>query len=122
MKLLLIALAVIAIAAYLIVLWRVIRFGLPHDDESIGDVDGGHDHGDPFTPRQAGITAAAFEARYAARSGITVERLRALGRVVLPCSCGEEGCEGWQSISEARAADIDWEDAWRDYMPRRPWE
>lgn len=51
------------------------------------------------------MTADEFEAAYAARSGLTVERLRELGRVVLPCRCGEEGCEGWQSLSAELAAD-----------------
>jgi len=42
------------------------------------------------------MTAEEFERAYAERSGITVERLRELGRIVAPCDCGEEGCEGWQ--------------------------
>lgn len=57
--------------------------------------------------------AEEFERRYAERSGMTVEELRDLGRVVRPCSCGEEGCGGWQSVSEERAAEID--------DPDKPW-
>ena len=45
------------------------------------------------------ITAAQFEREYAERSGVTVEWLRAHGRVVRRCRCGEEGCEGWQSVA-----------------------
>jgi len=44
------------------------------------------------------MTADEFERRYAERSGITVAQLRALGRVVRPCDCGAEDCEGWQSV------------------------
>lgn len=51
------------------------------------------------------ITAEEFERRYAAASGITVERLRELGRIVAPCDCGESICEGWQSTSAERLAD-----------------
>ena len=53
----------------------------------------------------ADLTRDEFEKAYAARSSLTVEGLRALGRVVLPCRCGEEGCGGWQSISIELAAD-----------------
>jgi hypothetical protein len=48
------------------------------------------------------MTAEEFERQYAARSGITVEQLRELGRIVAPCDCGEEGCEGWQSTTLER--------------------
>lgn len=50
------------------------------------------------------LTAAAFEAAYARRSGLTVAQLRSYGRVVRPCHCGEPGCEGWQSVSAELAA------------------
>ena len=56
------------------------------------------------------MTAEEFERQYAARSGITVTRLRELGRIVAPCDCGEEGCEGWQSTTLERLAD---EAAWK---------
>lgn len=49
----------------------------------------------------AKITAAEFAAAYAARSGVTVEELRALGRDVRPCRCGWEHCEGWQMTNAA---------------------
>jgi hypothetical protein len=45
------------------------------------------------------LRALAFERGYAERSGISVERLRLLGRVVAPCHCGHSGCEGYQSLS-----------------------
>jgi hypothetical protein len=48
------------------------------------------------------MTAEEFERAYAERSGITVERLRELGRIVAPCDCGEEICEGWQSLVDGR--------------------
>ena len=47
------------------------------------------------------MTADEFEAAYAARSGLTVARLRELGRVVKPCDCGDEICDGWQSVNAA---------------------
>lgn len=45
------------------------------------------------------MTADKFEANYAHRSGITVEALRAHGRIVAPCHCGDDNCEGWQSVN-----------------------
>lgn len=53
------------------------------------------------------MTAEEFEAVYAERSGVTVEWLRTHGRVVVPCACGDEICEGWASVP-ADAAD-DWQ-------------
>jgi hypothetical protein len=41
------------------------------------------------------MTAAEFEAGYAARSGITVAQLHALGLYAERCDCGDETCEGW---------------------------
>lgn len=52
------------------------------------------------------LTAEAFERAYARRSGFSVEILRK-HRTVRPCDCGEDGCEGWQSISHERAAEYD---------------
>lgn len=52
------------------------------------------------------MTADEFERAYAARSGVTVDELREY-RTVRPCACGEDGCEGWQSISHERAAEWD---------------
>lgn len=60
------------------------------------------------------MTGAEFEVAYAARSGVTVDWLRAQGRVVMPCECEQDGCEGWQSINRDAAI----EEARR----RRPWE
>jgi hypothetical protein len=45
------------------------------------------------------ITADEFEAQYAERSGLSIAELRASGRVVVPCHCDYEGCEGWQQVS-----------------------
>lgn len=42
------------------------------------------------------MTKDEFEQSYAARSGITVAQLRALGRSAEPCDCGDESCMGWQ--------------------------
>lgn len=47
----------------------------------------------------AEMTAEEFEAQYAARSGITVEELRAAGLVVVACACGQATCQGWQSVN-----------------------
>lgn len=58
------------------------------------------------------ITAEEFERQYAERSGATVEWLREY-RTVRPCDCGEDGCEGWQSVSPETAAEID--------DPEKPW-
>jgi hypothetical protein len=51
------------------------------------------------------MTAEEFEQRHADRVGLSVATLRRLGYVVIPCRCGEEICEGWQSISTDLAAD-----------------
>ena len=37
-----------------------------------------------------------FESQYAQRSGVTVEWLHKYGRYGIPCTCGEDYCEGWQ--------------------------
>jgi hypothetical protein len=58
------------------------------------------------------ITAEEFERQYAERSGITVERLREMGRIVAPCNCGEDMCEGWQSTTQER---LDDERKWREF-------
>lgn len=51
------------------------------------------------------ITAETFERQYAERSRLTVERLRELGRVVVRCRCGDQGCPGWASVSKENAAE-----------------
>jgi len=53
---------------------------------------------------QPKITAEEFERAYAAQSKLTVEELRAAGRVVVACrpACDDPDCEGWIS----QAADI----------------
>ena len=53
------------------------------------------------------ISADQFERDYAHRSGISVERLRELGRVVVRCRCGEPECEGWASVSRENAVDYE---------------
>lgn len=55
-------------------------------------------------------TAEEFEQQYAERSGITVEQLRSMGRIVAPCDCAEDICEGWRSTTAERLAE---EDRWR---------
>ena len=59
------------------------------------------------------ISAEEFEREYAERSGVTVEWLREHGRVVRPCDCGEDGCEGWKSVSaQAAECEHDWRCPW----------
>lgn len=50
------------------------------------------------------VTAAEFERRYAAESGVAVAFLRYWGRWPEPCDCGESDCQGWQMGHQ-------WEDA-----------
>lgn len=45
------------------------------------------------------ITAEEFERQYAANSNQTVEQLRAKGRIVAPCDCDYELCQGWKSVN-----------------------
>lgn len=52
------------------------------------------------------MTAEEFERQYAERCGISIQHLRDLGRVVHPCDCDWEGCEGWQSLSHEAANDV----------------
>lgn len=54
-----------------------------------------------------GLSEEEFERQYAERCGKTVAEMRALGRVVRPCGCDYEGCEGWQSVSKEVADEID---------------
>ena len=42
------------------------------------------------------MTIQEFEQEYADRMGVPVEWLQGIGRVALPCHCGEKGCVGWQ--------------------------
>jgi hypothetical protein len=49
------------------------------------------------------MTSDEFEAQYAREAQSTVENLRGSGRIVLPCDCGEDRCEGWQSTTLERA-------------------
>jgi len=51
------------------------------------------------------ISAAEFEAGYAARSGISVAELHALGRSARPCHCGADDCRGWQMVNAREWAD-----------------
>jgi len=53
------------------------------------------------------MTADEFERAYAERSQRTIEQIRALGRIMRPCRCREEGCEGWQSVSRTFAEQQD---------------
>lgn len=53
------------------------------------------------------MTEEEFEQAYAERAGMTVEQLRASGRVVRPCDCDYELCEGWQLVSQEVAQEID---------------
>lgn len=46
-------------------------------------------------------TLAEFEKGYAERSGVTVEWLHKHGQHGAPCDCGEEGCRGWQMVSDS---------------------
>lgn len=67
------------------------------------------------------ITREDFERAYAERSGVTVSWLRA-SRAVRPCTCGDDSCEGWQSLSFEAAAEYDKQcvpPAHRLFMSRR---
>lgn len=47
------------------------------------------------------MTKRQFEERYAQQSRISVAELRRLGRRAYPCRCGDDQCEGWQSMNPA---------------------
>lgn len=65
------------------------------------------------------MTAEEFERGYAARSHMTLERLR-VWRTVRPCACREEGCHGWQSMSHERAKEYD-QNAAERVLPEQLW-
>ena len=68
--------------------------------------------------------AGGFERRYAERSGLTVQQLRELGRVVRPCRCGDESCDGFMSVSRLSALDEDvapWNSYWAVPWRIRDW-
>jgi hypothetical protein len=50
------------------------------------------------------ITAEQFEQEFAERFGLTIDELRALGRVVMPCDCEVDSCPGWQSVNRELTA------------------
>ncbi len=44
------------------------------------------------------MTKKEFEKYYAKNSKMTVEEIRKLGRVAIPCNCDDEKCQGWQMV------------------------
>ena len=42
------------------------------------------------------MTKEEFEKEYAAKSKMTVERLRKMGGAAVPCDCQYELCKGWK--------------------------
>lgn len=46
------------------------------------------------------MTADEFVAAYAARSNVSVERLKELGYKAYPCDCDYPGCEGWKLLRD----------------------
>ena len=51
------------------------------------------------------MTKEEFERGYAKRGGISLEQLRAWGRGVVPCACGDPECEGWAMVNLADHAE-----------------
>jgi hypothetical protein len=99
--------------------YRLLKERFPNvDSAEEAELDGLADdlgHPDPFVPA---ITAAAFEAAYAARSGTTVAGLHRLGRYAEPCNCGDDDCEGWALGHQQEDAIV--ENAGRKDDQRRP--
>lgn len=46
------------------------------------------------------MTQSEFINQYCKNSSISEEKLNELGQFVVPCSCSEEICEGWQMTSK----------------------
>jgi len=44
------------------------------------------------------MTKEEFEAQYATRSGLSVEKLHICGQCAVPCDCNELGCRGWKMV------------------------
>ena len=53
------------------------------------------------------MTRDQFEKQYAESSGMTVEKLRELGRVVVKCRCGPGICDGWASMPQDLAEEYE---------------
>lgn len=49
------------------------------------------------------MTREEFERGYATLSAVTVDYLYSKGLRAYPCDCSEEGCEGWQMLTEQQA-------------------
>lgn len=61
----------------------------------------------PADPKQI-KAALRWEKQYAKRAMMTVAELRSFNRIVVPCACGKDGCQGWQSVNRT-----EWEiDPW----------
>lgn len=71
-------------------------------------------------PRRTSDSADEFERGYAKRSGLTVAELRATGRTVQPCHCGEPDCPGWQSVKSAELVVPTAQDRVRALREQRP--
>ena len=41
-----------------------------------------------------------FERIYATKSGMSILQLHALGGHAVPCMCDEDGCKGWQMVTQ----------------------
>lgn len=65
------------------------------------------------------LTVEQFEEGYASRSGMTVERLYAVGLQGEPCVCGNESCPGWQMFDWTRDAEMIAEWPYDGDYPRR---
>jgi len=55
----------------------------------------------------AQMTKDEFEKMYAERYDVTVEWLHEHNYIGLPCSCGENGCEGWRMAHLTKRAVIE---------------
>lgn len=72
---------------------------------------------------EAKITRKVFAEGYAARSGMTVRKLKAIGREARPCCCGWDGCDGWQMahVGEERRFGNRWPKNSPMPLPRTWW-
>ena len=49
------------------------------------------------------ITKEEFEEKYARLSHMTIERLRELKLIAIPCECDYKLCHGWQMVNKETA-------------------
>ncbi len=46
------------------------------------------------------MTKEEFEKDWAVGAKMTIEQVQEYGMTAVPCTCGEDGCKGWQMVAD----------------------